>query len=77
MYNWNCIVTHGSKQDDLASFAVVKEDGTIVCNWIMTEHAEVFEAEAQTILSACDMLKNNAFKVLYAQTADLFLKLLN
>ena len=60
--NWNFIFTDGSKQDDLASFAVVKEDGTIICNGIMTEHAGVFEAEAQAILSACDMLKNYAFK---------------
>ena len=60
--DWNFIFTDGCKQDDLASFAMVKEYVTIICNGIMTEYAGVFEAEAQAIISACDMLKNYSFK---------------
>lgn len=55
---WNFIFTDGSKQDNLASFAVVNEDGTVLSNGLLTEHGGVFEAEAQAILSACQIIKN-------------------
>ena len=57
--NWKLIFTDGSKINNIASFAVVKEDGVIITNGILTQFGGVFEAEAQAILSALIIIKNS------------------
>ena len=62
--DWEFIYTDGSKKENLASFAVVKQDGQLLANGIMTRYGDVFEAEAQAIFSACQIIKSSSKKTI-------------
>lgn len=60
--NWHFIFTDGSKTTNHVGFAVTNESGSTQISGILSQNANIFEAEAEAISQALKLCKANSIK---------------